>query len=76
MDLKNVFKGKEIDIKNLLLYTPFDKRFKEPLPIDFQTFMDEKNFLVEFYSHNILKKENKLKIHPGEKTPNSSAQTW
>jgi hypothetical protein len=25
--------------------------------------------------NHILKKENKLKIHPGEKTPNSSAQT-
>lgn len=59
MNWKDVFDDKKIDTKNLLLYTPFDKRFKLPLPKVFQDYVNEKVFLNELYAEDVLEREYK-----------------
>ncbi len=62
MRIEEMFKNSKIDIKSLILFTPFDKRFMVHLPKKFQEYMTNELFLKEFYIHDILKYEiNDLK---------------
>lgn len=58
--IKEMFKGKKIDIKNLLLYTPFDERFRIGVPSEFLNYMSEEKFIKEFYIEDELVEKNKV----------------
>ena len=55
--IANMFEGKFCDFKNLLLYTPLDKRFYNSVPLEFSKYMNEERFLKEFFVHDGLEKE-------------------
>lgn len=57
MKIEEMFKHSKIDIKSLILFTPFDKRFMVHLPKNFQEHMTNELFLKEFYIHDVLKQE-------------------
>lgn len=58
--LNEIFEGKKVDIKNLLLYTPFDKRFKIGVPTDFMDYMSADRFIQEFYTEDELVEKIKI----------------
>lgn len=75
MDICKMFDNKFCDFKNLLLYTPFDKRFKSVVPKEFSEYMDECNFLSTFYVEDKLQKEfnilNNQKVEISSRENNS-----
>ncbi len=58
--LKEMFEGKKVDINNLLLYTPFDQRFKIGVPTDFMDYMSADRFIQEFYTEDELVEKIKI----------------